>query len=449
MRKVTNIILMLCLCCGMLVGCEKEVKESSDYDIETNQDEMLQECSYQIPSTWEKKEENGQTYYYPENGSLIVYYSEIGASIWDEGVIENYKSSFTDYEDLEMGEESTIEVAGEKAFVHEYTFKIDGVSYSAKSVLFDCGDGIINFNMNTETASNISYDDDFNNIINSIQVTLPFNKTIVDMENLLATLQAGGECDFSASGVDVLDDGTTMETFIDSTNGLYLTLFGDEENYITLLHSTAKDEAGIRSLASMTVMGLELTSTELSEFLTNFSDEALEAMGAGSENNISEIIGGVRYTLSKSNSSEDKYTFDVQRDNETKDEYEEYYLNGDQEKENSASSVETSPVTEPEIPTEYISALQKAEDYSNIMHMSKQGIYDQLVSEYGEKFSAEAAQYAVDNLQVDFRINALEKAKEYQETMSMSPEAIRDQLTSEYGEKFTQEEADYAIANLP
>lgn len=30
----------------------------------------------------------------------------------------------------------------------------------------------------------------------------------------------------------------------------------------------------------------------------------------------------------------------------------------------------------------------------------------------------------------------------------MSPEAIRDQLTSEYGEKFTQEEADYAIDNL-
>lgn len=32
--------------------------------------------------------------------------------------------------------------------------------------------------------------------------------------------------------------------------------------------------------------------------------------------------------------------------------------------------------------------------------------------------------------------------------MSMSPEAIRDQLTSEYGEKFTQEEADYAIQHL-
>lgn len=30
----------------------------------------------------------------------------------------------------------------------------------------------------------------------------------------------------------------------------------------------------------------------------------------------------------------------------------------------------------------------------------------------------------------------------------MSPNAIKDQLTSEYGEKFTQEEADYAIQHL-
>lgn len=64
------------------------------------------------------------------------------------------------------------------------------------------------------------------------------------------------------------------------------------------------------------------------------------------------------------------------------------------------------------------------------------------------KFTADEAQYAIDNMNADFNHNALEKAKSYQESMSMSPEAIRDQLTSHYGEKFTQAEADYAIANL-
>ena len=33
------------------------------------------------------------------------------------------------------------------------------------------------------------------------------------------------------------------------------------------------------------------------------------------------------------------------------------------------------------------------------MNMSKAGVYDQLTSEYGEKFTAEEAQYAIDNLE--------------------------------------------------
>ena len=95
-----------------------------------------------------------------------------------------------------------------------------------------------------------------------------------------------------------------------------------------------------------------------------------------------------------------------------------------------------------------VNALKKAEEYSDTMYMSKAGIYDQLISEYGEKFTEEEAQYAIDNVEADWKSNALEKAKTYQSTMSMSPEAIRDQLMSEYGEQFTKEEADYAIENL-
>lgn len=32
------------------------------------------------------------------------------------------------------------------------------------------------------------------------------------------------------------------------------------------------------------------------------------------------------------------------------------------------------------------------------MHMSKYALYDQLTSEYGEKFTQQDAQYAIDNL---------------------------------------------------
>lgn len=100
------------------------------------------------------------------------------------------------------------------------------------------------------------------------------------------------------------------------------------------------------------------------------------------------------------------------------------------------------------VPTSYKSALRKAEQYSELMHMSKKGIYSQLTSEYGEQFDTEAAQYAVDHIEADWNANALEKAKTYQDTMAMSPRDIYDQLVSEYGEQFTVEEAQYAVDHL-
>ena len=98
--------------------------------------------------------------------------------------------------------------------------------------------------------------------------------------------------------------------------------------------------------------------------------------------------------------------------------------------------------------TEQKNALKKAESYAKTLHMSKQGIYDQLISEYGEGFDKEAAQYAIDNIQWDWNANALAKAKSYRDLMSMSKNKIYEQLTSEYGEKFTNEEAQYAIDHL-
>lgn len=101
-----------------------------------------------------------------------------------------------------------------------------------------------------------------------------------------------------------------------------------------------------------------------------------------------------------------------------------------------------------EVPKEYTNALTKAKSYSENMHMSKAAIHDQLTSEYGEGFSEEAADYAMENLNADYKENALYKAKSYQDNMAMSPSAIYDQLISEYGEQFTEEEAQYAIDNL-
>ena len=101
------------------------------------------------------------------------------------------------------------------------------------------------------------------------------------------------------------------------------------------------------------------------------------------------------------------------------------------------------------VPQEYQNALTKGLSYAQNLHMSKKGVYDQLTSSYGEGFSADAAQYAIDNMTgVDWNANALAKAQEYYTGMSMSKSAVYDQLTSEYGEQFTASEAQYAIDHL-
>ena len=50
------------------------------------------------------------------------------------------------------------------------------------------------------------------------------------------------------------------------------------------------------------------------------------------------------------------------------------------------------------IPSEYKSASNKADSYAHTMHMSKAETYDQLISEFGEQFTPEEADYAISNV---------------------------------------------------
>ena len=80
--------------------------------------------------------------------------------------------------------------------------------------------------------------------------------------------------------------------------------------------------------------------------------------------------------------------------------------------------------------------------------MSKARLHDQLTSPYGEGFSEEAAQYALEHVKADWKKNALMTARNYRDNLHMSSAAIKNQLTSPYGEQFTQEEAQYAMEHL-
>lgn len=113
-----------------------------------------------------------------------------------------------------------------------------------------------------------------------------------------------------------------------------------------------------------------------------------------------------------------------------------------------SKAAKSSESSSKKIPREYVSALIKGQEYADKMYMSKKAIYDQLTSDSGEKFSSDAANYAIANIKANWNKNALQKAKDYQEEQSMSPDAIYDQLTSDSGEQFTPDEANYAIQHL-
>ncbi len=115
----------------------------------------------------------------------------------------------------------------------------------------------------------------------------------------------------------------------------------------------------------------------------------------------------------------------------------------------SSSSAKSSSSSSSHVSATKVAALKSAQTYSDTMHMSKQGIYDQLTSDAGDKFDDASAQYAVDHVKADWNKNALKAAESYQKDQNMSPEAIRDQLTSDAGDKFTQDQADYAVSHLP
>jgi len=65
---------------------------------------------------------------------------------------------------------------------------------------------------------------------------------------------------------------------------------------------------------------------------------------------------------------------------------------------NKTTQVAKNTAKKSNVSTEFNNSLIKAESYSSMMHMSKQGIYDQLSSDAGEKFTADEANYAMQHI---------------------------------------------------
>ena len=105
---------------------------------------------------------------------------------------------------------------------------------------------------------------------------------------------------------------------------------------------------------------------------------------------------------------------------------------------------DTSKPAEPKVSMEEQQAVASAQDYLDYGAFSKDGLIDQLSSEYGEAFPKDVATRAVESLDTDWSAEAVESAESYLEFDSFSCSGLVDQLSSEYGEQFTVKQAKHA-----
>nr|VDG62804.1 Host cell surface-exposed lipoprotein [Streptococcus thermophilus] len=99
---------------------------------------------------------------------------------------------------------------------------------------------------------------------------------------------------------------------------------------------------------------------------------------------------------------------------------------------------------------DYEEALEEAEIFLDVSSFSKEGLFDILtLKENDNRFTDEAARYAVDNVDADWKEEALENAESLRKHSDLSDDDIYRYLVDQsYGGKFTEEEGQYAIDNL-
>ncbi len=82
-----------------------------------------------------------------------------------------------------------------------------------------------------------------------------------------------------------------------------------------------------------------------------------------------------------------------------------------------------------------------AQQYLDSQAFSRQGLIDQLIY---EGFTEEEAEYGVDGVNADWRVQAVLMARRYLDSQPFSRQGLFDQLIYE---GFTEEEANIGLAN--
>lgn len=88
-------------------------------------------------------------------------------------------------------------------------------------------------------------------------------------------------------------------------------------------------------------------------------------------------------------------------------------------------------------------AVRSANQYLSMSGFSREGLIEQLSSNYGDGYNVADATVAVDSLDVDWNENAAKSARQYLSMTGFSCNGLIEQLSSSYGDKYTVEQARY------
>jgi len=88
-------------------------------------------------------------------------------------------------------------------------------------------------------------------------------------------------------------------------------------------------------------------------------------------------------------------------------------------------------------------AVRSAKQYISMTGFSRDGLIEQLSSEYGDGYEVNDSTIAVDSLNIDWNEQAVRSAEQYLDMTGFSCDGLIEQLSSSAGSKYTVSEATY------
>lgn len=334
MKKKFLLITITATLCFSLMGCSSQTEPASnsisepveksnvekelrhDFDPDKNQEESFHGFTYQVPITWTKRNveaSNEDTiYYYPDDGMLMVSYSENSGTIEDDASQEQFinglKSACDNFSKIDRY--NTTVLGTVPALFVSYSGTFSETFCTCYTTVFSFDNGIIVFTYSDFDSSAYDRSKDYEQIIKSLELTtdgnsfenpssfsdIAFDVSIEDAVQTLNFVRNTAELmPLTDQGLHELEDGTFSQVLYGtSATGNYVsyTFISNSNKQVTTAHTSAtdfNDFAASITYANL-ALGIDTGNYEIFSQNLGLSDENFK-------DNIYESDDGISYFI--------------------------------------------------------------------------------------------------------------------------------------------------------